>query len=179
MEQDLKKKSMLAGILVVGLVIGVTLNNSTKPSALSGSVNASDWKQVTLQDVSTGENFTMAELEKPVLVETFAVWCPTCTRQQVEIQKLHKRTNITSVSLDVDPNEDASKIRSHIQRNGFSWRYAISPIELTNMLRAKFGNSVANPPTAPVILVCENDSRRLPDGVKPVSTLQEEIEKGC
>lgn len=178
MEQDLKQKLILGSVLAAGLLIGVALNSSGQLDT-GEPVNASDWRQVSLQDVSSGENFTVAELEKPLLVETFAVWCPTCTRQQVEIQKLHEKTNITSVSLDVDQNEDASKVKSHVERNGFSWRYAISPIELTNKLRKKFGNSIANPPSTPVILVCENSSRRLQDGVKTVSTLQEEVEKGC
>lgn len=179
MDKDWKNYVLLAGILGLGLLAGLTLNDSAFSRGPLDSVNTSDWKETTLQEVSSGENFTIAELEKPVLIETFAVWCPTCTRQQVEIEKVHNSTDVTSVSLDVDLNEDPEKVRNHVERNGFDWRYAISPIELTNKLRKKFGTSIANPPSAPVILVCEEGSRRLPDGVKTASTLQEEIEKGC
>jgi hypothetical protein len=42
----------------------------------------SDWMRIPLKDISTGENFTVADFAgRPVLLETFAVWCPTCTKQ--------------------------------------------------------------------------------------------------
>jgi peroxiredoxin len=132
-----------------------------------------------LEDVNSGETFTVAELEKPVLVETFAVWCPTCTNQQREIREFHEQSNTTSVSLNVDSNEDEEQITRHTEENGFDWRYAVSPPELTRILVNEYGTTIANPPSAPAILVCENGTRRLPNGVKPVSKLQEEVEKGC
>ena len=173
-----KREKILAGstaILLALIVFGATQNtgqgNNTAPN--------SDWQEVELNDVNSGEAFTVAELEKPVLVETFAVWCPTCTNQQTEIKEFHEQSNVTSVSLNVDSNEDAQQIKRHTEENGFDWRYAISPPELTRMLVNEYGTTIANPPSAPAILVCENGSRRLPNGVKPVSKLQEEVAKGC
>jgi len=160
--------------LTVFIAFGST-NNSGKP----GTVNATEWQEVELEDVEGEESFTVAGLEKPLLVETFAVWCPTCTNQQNEIKELKKISNVTSVSLDVDSNEDEQQIRRHREENGFGWRYAISPPELTRLLIQEYGNSIANPPSAPVILVCEDGSRRLPNGVKTASTLQQEIKEGC
>jgi hypothetical protein len=86
---------------------------------------------------------------------------------------------VTSVSLNVDPNEDEQQIKEHTQENGFDWRYAVSPTELTRALVQEYGPSMANPPSAPAVLVCENSTRKLQNGVKPVSKLREEIEEGC
>lgn len=178
MNQERQKKVALGGVLVLGLFLGLALNSSNTGNSGS-SLEDRSWQEVNLTDVRNGEQFTVAELDKPVLIETFAVWCTTCTRQQQEIKKLHGEVNFTSVSLNVDPNEGESKIRNHIQREGFDWRYAISPIQMTNTLREEYDNTIANPPSAPVILVCENETRRLQNGVKPASKLEEEIRRGC
>ncbi len=172
-----RKTYILAGsalALAIFVAFGATQNART-----TGAVNSSAWQEVELQDVNSGDSFTVTELEKPLLVETFAVWCPTCTNQQNEIKKLKEDSNVTSVSLDVDSNEDEQQISRHTEENGFDWRYAISPPELTRMLIQEYGNSIANPPSAPVVLVCENSSRRLSNGVKTASTLQQEIQEGC
>lgn len=167
-------------LIALGSLAILGLGFQALPESDTGSNSSSaDWKQIQLKDVSTGETFTVAELEKPVLVESFAVWCPTCTRQQQELKKLHSGTDVRSVSIDVDPNEDASKVRQHVNRHGFDWRYAIAPSEMTRQLVEEYGNSIAHPPSAPAVLVCENGTRKLPNGVKPVSKLKEEIEKGC
>lgn len=175
----MRKEEVLkaSGVLLLGLSLGLVLNISSQGD--SSEFNGSDWQNVTLQDVSTGENFTVSGLEKPVLVETFAVWCPTCTRQQQEVKQLHRESNITSVSLDVDPNEDTQKVRDHIQRNNFSWRYAIAPADMTKSLVDEYGPSLANPPSTPVVLVCEEGTRKLENGVKTASELQQEVNKGC
>ncbi|PSG99071.1 MAG: hypothetical protein BRC29_02995 [Nanohaloarchaea archaeon SW_7_43_1] len=138
-----------------------------------------DWKQVELEDVRSGETYTVAELEKPVLIETFAVWCTTCTKQQKETQEFHSKSEVTSVSLNVDPEEDRENIQEHLNRHGFDWRYSISPTSLTRSLISDHGRVMVNPPSAPMVLVCKDGERKLPTGVKPVSKLHEEVEKGC
>ena len=184
MEQDLKNYIVLAGILGIGLVTGFALNSSGSGSGPGGSLDGSDWRNTTLQDVSTDENFTITGLEKPVVVETFAVWCTTCSRQQSEIKDIHGSVEFSSVSLNVDRNENREKIIQHKETNNFTWTYAISPISLTNQLRERFGNSIANPPSAPVILVCEDGARRIQkegfgSPVKSSKMLEEEIKLGC
>lgn len=173
---DTRETILIAStILLIGLIaVGVTQNSGNK-----NTVNATEWQQVELEDVNSGETYTVAELEKPLLVETFAVWCPTCTNQQNEIKKYHEQSNITSVSLDVDSNEDKQQIRRHTEENGFDWRYSVSPPGLTRMLVNEYGTTIANPPSAPVILVCEDGTRRLENGVKSASKLEEEVQKGC
>ena len=142
-----------------------------------------DWKTVPLTDVRSGETFTINDFAgKTVLVESFAVWCPVCTKQQQEIQKLHEevREAVISISLDTDPNEDAQKVLDAVQERGFTWRFAVSPPELTKVLIQEFGSAVVNAPIAPVILVCKDQSARLLGrGTKSVEELKAEIQRGC
>lgn len=177
MNLDKRGAILATSALFVVALIASGVNQGSSGEAVQTA--NSTWQQVELEDVNSGQSFTVAELDKPVLIETFAVWCTTCTRQQQEIKKLHEQSGVTSVSLNVDVNEDGEKIRQHTQRQGFDWRYAVSPPELTRSLVEQYGNSIRHPPSAPVVLVCENSTRRLPNGVKPVSKLQEEIERGC
>jgi cytochrome oxidase Cu insertion factor (SCO1/SenC/PrrC family) len=175
-ELDRKDYILISSAAVLVLVVGFGILQDGEERK---SVKAGNWQEIELDDVNSEETFSVAELEKPVLVETFAVWCPTCTRQQQEIKELHQDSKVTSVSLNVDPNEDEQQIRRHTHENGFDWRYAISPTELTRALVQEYGASMANPPSAPAVLVCKNGTRKLQNGVKPVSKLKEEVEKGC
>lgn len=143
-----------------------------------------DWRDVELENVLTGETFRISDFAgKPILLETFAVWCPTCKRQQEQIQALHASVgdDVISISLDVDPNESAELVRDHADSNGFDWNYAISPVELTRALMAEFGTTIVASPSAPVVLICadQTHARLLGRGVKRVAKLLDEIDEGC
>lgn len=141
---------------------------------------ASGWLGRELTDVTTGETFTVGQFDGPVVLETFAVWCPTCTAQQETLGELRSRMgeDVTVVSLNIDPNEDASKVRSHAADHGFDWRYAVSPPELTQRLVDEFGSVVTSAPSAPVVVVCPDGSAQLIDqrGVKSADTIANRIE---
>lgn len=145
--------------------------------------NSLPWLEMSLTDVQTNQPFAIADFKgKPVLLESFAVWCPTCTKQQQEINKLHEEVGdaVISISLDTDPNEDELNVKEHIQRYGFSWRYAVASADFTKQLIDLFGIKVVNAPSAPVVLICADQSYRLlPSGVKTAEELKEEIEMGC
>jgi thiol-disulfide isomerase/thioredoxin len=138
---------------------------------------------IELTDVATGETFTIADFEgRPVLLESFAVWCPTCLAQQREMKELLEShgEDIVHISLDTDPNEDEDKVRGHLERNGLDWYFAVSPVELTNALIDQFGLNVVSAPRAPVVLICEDQSARfLRSGVKSAEELLSEVEEGC
>lgn len=168
-----KKTAILTGITIIGLSLGLLLSSG-------GNENRTQsWENVEITDVRNGDTYTVNSLERPVVVESFAVWCPTCTRQQKEIKELHGKINFTSVSLNVDTNEDQEKIRKHIQENSFDWRYSVSPARLTQSLINEFDSSVAQPPSAPVIILCDNKSTKLENGVKTASKLENEIRDRC
>jgi hypothetical protein len=116
------------------------------------------------------------------LIESFAVWCPTCLEQQEKIKELKLREGdaIVHISLDTDPNENEAKVREHMETHGFDWYFVIPPIELTRALIDEFGLGIVNAPTAPVVLICEDQSSRfLERGVKSADELLSEVKKGC
>tara|TARA_Y100000310_G_scaffold345863_1_gene471794 strand:- start:55647 stop:56228 length:582 start_codon:yes stop_codon:yes gene_type:complete len=144
---------------------------------------AETWMNIELTDVNSGNVFKISDHKgKKVLLESFAVWCPLCTKQQSNIKKLHEEIGdeVVSISIDTDPNEDAALVKDHAEGNGFDWAYAVAPKDFTTSLIDQFGNAVVNAPSAPVILVCEDGtSRKMPSGVKSVAKLKAEIAEGC
>ena len=180
-------------IIFVGIVVLVALaflfipqNSMDEITRINGADGANEdselfpaWQFIELTDVRTGVKFTVNSFfGKPVLLESFAVWCPTCAKQQEEIKKLHEEIgdSVVSISLDTDPNEDAQRVLKFIEENDFGWYYAVSPVEMTQLLVDDFGNSIVNAPSAPVILICEDGSyKRLENGVKRVDELKGEI----
>ncbi|MCH7568613.1 MAG: redoxin family protein [Nanoarchaeota archaeon] len=180
-------------IIVLAIVVfffagGKSFINIGGSSGGSGSASAPgetrEWMNFELTDVATGEIFKISDFAgKPILLESFAVWCPTCTKQQKEIKGLHDEVgdSVISISLDTDPSEDEDRIRSHINANDFTWYYAISPIDMTQSLIDEFGVSIVSAPTAPMILICEDGSfRKLGGfGARSVDKLKSEIAKGC
>ena len=153
----------------------------------NGNAGNSVWLNTELTDVRTGESFRISDFEgKPILLETFAVWCPTCTRQQEKIKDFHEEPgyseeDVVSISLNVDPSEDEERVREHIERNGFHWRYAVSPEGATQSLIEDFGVGITSAPSVPMVLICGDLSHRKLGGfgVRSVDELKEEIAAGC
>ncbi|WP_406660166.1 redoxin family protein [Methanolobus sp. ZRKC3] len=170
-------------LLCFMIIISISVISGCAETDTVDSEPAGDWRDIELTDVRTGEVFKISDFEgKTVLIESFAVWCPTCLKQQQETKILSdmEDENVIHIGLDTDPNEDEEIVRNHAQSNGFDWYYAVSPVEFTQSLIDQFGVGVVNAPSAPVILICEDQSTRLlRNGVKPAEELQEEIEKGC
>ncbi len=184
------RRMVFSGIVLL-LVAGIIVLGGCSPAAddgepadiAGGEVVGRPWMDIELRDVASGETFTIGDYAgRPVLLESFAVWCPTCTTQQRQIGKLKEREgdSIVHISLDTDPNENDATIEEHLARNGFDWYYAISPIELTQALIDDFGLAIVNAPGAPIVLVCADQSTRmLRRGVKTADDLLAEVEDGC
>ena len=149
-----------------------------------GQVSAAeDWRSVPLEDVRTGQFFTINDfVGKTVLLETFAIWCPTCSKQQDQIDQLHhdlRGEDVISISLDVDPNESPSQVREYAERKGYDWYYAVAPPEMTQMLMDEFGVVIVAASSVPVIMICpDKQARLLGRGLKTADRLQTEIAKG-
>ncbi|WP_416840005.1 TlpA family protein disulfide reductase [Haloferax sp. DFSO52] len=139
------------------------------------------WYTTELTDVRTGETFTIEQLtDRPVLVETFAVWCSNCLSQQKEMINFHEAVgdDVLTVALDIDPNEDAEKVREHADRHGFDWRYALSPESVTKSLTDEFGSSMASAPTVPMLRVCpDGTATRIKNGFKSTDYLREQVDE--
>ncbi len=179
-------KAVLIVLLVLSVVIGCSMDTQVaegEPLDRSTAVNSEesepvDWKTAELTDIS-GNTFSISDFSgTPVLVESFAVWCPLCTRQQRIMKELHEEVGdtVVSISLNTDPNEDVEIVADHVARHNFDWRYVISPSGVTQGLINEFGVGVVNAPSVPVVLVCADQSSSLLDrGVKSVDELKEAI----
>lgn len=176
------KRTALAlaiGLLVGGLIVSQLFASQSTDMETSEEVVLPEWAQSELTDAVSGDIFRLSDYAgKTILVESFAVWCSNCLRQQREMAKLIELTGegIVHVSLNTDPNEDLDKVRAHALRYEFSWLYAVAPIEMTQALIAEFGLTVVNAPRAPVILINADGSfRLLPNGIKTAEELLAEI----
>ncbi len=177
------KKIILISIIISLLIFSGCYTTPKQIEEKTSKVLEGDWKDVSLTDVSTKETFKISDFKgKPILLESFAVWCPTCRKQQEKIKQLHEElgSSVISISLDTDPNEEESQVIEHQNRYGFDWLFAVSPVEVTQALIDEFSISVVNAPSAPVILICEDQSARLlKRGIKSAEELKQEIDKGC
>lgn len=182
----MKNKNIILGaiaIIAIIVIIFIFSGDSEETSIEVTSEPAGNWINFELKDVATGETFKISDFsDKPVLLESFAVWCPTCTRQQRVTKNLEEEVgnSIVSISIDTDPNEDEARVQKHIDDNGFNWYYVVAPIEFTRSLIDQFGIDIVNAPSAPMVLICDGQkARQLGSGVKSVETLKLEVSLGC
>ena len=140
-----------------------TSNPTSSPEPDDAPVLTSDpLHAVMLTDVRTGSSFSLGELaaQRPVLLETMAVWCTTCLSQQRAVREAHALADFESVSLDIDPNERADQLAEYAEREGFDWRFAVADASIATQLRDRFGQAVLNPPSTPIILLMPSGSVR-------------------
>jgi cytochrome oxidase Cu insertion factor (SCO1/SenC/PrrC family) len=169
-------RSVLA-ILILAL-LGVAGCSAGPPTAASaGGSGAPDWTRISLTEVTSGETFTIAGFKgRVVLLEAMATWCPTCRQEGNEVKKLHQAlggSKVVSVSIDVDPNEDATLLAKYASGSSFDWRFAVAPKELGRALADAYGEEWLNPPYAPMLIVDRNgEIHPLPDYLKSADTLQ-------
>lgn len=85
---------------------------------------------------------------------------------------------MTLVAINVDPNEDESAVRGHVDRHGLVGHFAVPPQSMLDDMVGEFGASLVTPPTSPVVLLSadQTEARLLERGVKTVDDLLAEIE---
>lgn len=144
-------------LLLISLVL--TGCGTSQPSAPPVSPTAlPEWFDFELIDVQTGESFSMNDFAgKVVLLETMAMWCPTCLFQSDEMGELHEMLDhpddLVLVSLDVDVNEDATSLKEYSQEYGFEWHFAIATLEVARALGNLYSAQYLNPPLAPMLII--------------------------
>lgn len=135
-----------------------------------------------LVDVVSGETFTLRQLaaDRPVLVETMAIWCTTCQAQQREVVVAHERAEFHSVGINVDPNERAEDLAEYAERHGFDWRFVKADAGLVQLFTDAYGFAVTNPPSTPTFIISTDGLiRALPFGkVRGAEELIEELASG-
>jgi thiol-disulfide isomerase/thioredoxin len=143
---------------------GPTDNVSCGPSTAadpSGPPASSDsalpaWQRLEITDVD-GVTFTLADcIGTPVLVELFATWCSTCRQQLPKTQEaavtLGDQAAVIALSVETDIDPDA--VAQYADDLDFpDIRFAVMSPELLAAFVEQFGNSVANPPSTPKIVI--------------------------
>jgi hypothetical protein len=141
------------------------------------------WTKIPLTDAVTGEQFTIDGLVKqgkPVLIHTFAVWCPACSMQLHESEDMltNSPDEFTIVGIDIDPNENQDMVKRHIEKEKFVGHFAASPRELTRGLVSTFGTSFALelPQT---VIVCSRTVNHIGSGLFKSQTLKSALSQVC
>jgi hypothetical protein len=174
MGEEMSPTEAMTGMATAEPMMG---QETPTPEAMMGT----DWFNAELTDVNTGESFKVADFHgKVVLVETMAVWCSTCFRQQKEVQALHEllgmRDDLVSLGLDIDPNETAGTLKAYTNQNGFDWLYAVALVDVAREIGHLYGDQFLNPPSAPMLIIDrQGQAHPLPFGVKSAQTLQEAL----
>ena len=140
------------------------------------------WFSAVLTDVQSGQTFSINDYHgKVVLLETLAIWCSNCKKQQIQVKALHEalgtHADLISIGLDIDPNENAGDLKSYTASNGFDWTYAVAPVEVVREISSLYGDQFLNPPSTPMLVVDRNGQvHTLPFGIKSAAQLQEFLE---
>jgi len=148
----------------------------------SGMMEAPAWFGAQLTNVRSGETFTINDFKgKVVLVETLAMWCPNCKKQQMQVQALHEQLgdnpDFISIGLDIDPNENGEDLKAYTDSNGFDWIYAVAPAEVSRELGNLYGAEFLNPPSTPMFIIDrKGEVHPLPFGIKSAEDLLKAIE---
>lgn len=186
-EKQTRRRVLLAAGATAALAgcIGGDSDGSDSDGADTTSSDGDDtpaeWQSVTLMDATTDEEFSIAEVDQPVVLHTFATWCSTCRRQQGSLADAYDRNSdeVTFVDVTIDENDDPDDLRSHAEENDFGWRFAVAPAEMTRGLVDQFGQRVAVAPQSPVILVCPDGSTTELDKGVSASEIESALDENC
>jgi len=114
------------------------------------------WQTMTITDVD-GATFTLDDFQgTPVLVETFATWCPNCREQLQDTNALAAAAGddaqVIALSIETDLSPDA--VRAYAEDNGFGdVRFAVMTPELLAAFVDAYGNTIANAPSTPKLVI--------------------------
>ena len=145
-------------------------------------MEAPAWFSASLTNVHNDEAFTISDLKgKVILVETMAVWCSNCLKQQTQVKTLHaslgERDDFVSIGIDIDPNEDAAKLKSFVEGNGFDWKYVVAPADVSRDISSLYGPQFLNPPSTPMLIIDRHgEAHPLPFGIKSADDLMKALQ---
>jgi len=141
-----------------------------------------DWFDVELTDVQTGKTFSMNDYAgKVILVETMAIWCPSCVIQATQVGKLREALgnpdDLISVSLDVDSHEDEATLKEYASSYRFDWHFAVAPLSVERALGNLYSAEYLNPPLSPMLVIDRaGNVYQLDYGIKDAEALRKIVE---
>ncbi|MDD3573615.1 TlpA family protein disulfide reductase [Methanospirillum sp.] len=175
---------MLGMLIMILLCTGCLASEEVPEIAYSETASPElAWITTSMTDVATGERFTikdLAEQGKPVILHSFAVWCPGCSMQLLESTKLQAAypDKYVVVALDVDPNDNAAKVKRHQESNKFKGIFTTAPTDVTRSLINAYGlGFIQSIPQT--IVICDKTATYLEDGVFKADTLKKALDSIC
>jgi len=139
------------------------------------------WFATPMTDVNTGRPFSIRDFTgKVILVDVMATWCPTCQGEMSQVKQLiadeaaaGQGGDLVAISLDVDPNEDATILEKYAAQNGFDWRIAVAPVSVVRFLTDHYDQAYMNPPLQPMLFIDRDGGvYGLPTGIKSADSLR-------
>jgi cytochrome oxidase Cu insertion factor (SCO1/SenC/PrrC family) len=155
---------------------------SKKTPVASAMTEIPAWYSASLTNTNTGQAFMINDFKgKVVLVETMAIWCPTCLKQQGEVKALRallgQRDDFVSIGLDIDPNEDSASLKSYVEGNDFNWLHAVATTEVAQDISKHYGDQFLNPPSTPILIIDRHgEAHPMPFGLKSADELMKFIQ---
>lgn len=139
------------------------------------------WRTAELTDVTTDETFAIADIDSPVLVHPFAIWCSTCNSQNEEIDALQRAQPHEVVQLNIGDDEGRDDVAAYATENGYAdhSRFAVAPANVAGALVDEFGPTAVSPPQSPVIVVCPDGSAHELDKIASAETIETTVETSC
>ena len=147
----------------------------------AGMMDSPNWFSVSLTDARTGDAFSINDFQgKVVLVETMAIWCSNCLKQQGQVKALHEqlgmRDDFVSIGLNIDPNETTDALKVYVEDKGFDWLYAVPSKDVSREIASLYGDQFLNPPSTPIVVIDRNgEAHPLPFGIKSADELMEAL----
>jgi len=146
-----------------------------------GDMMSPDWFSEPLTNARNGETFTIADFKgKVILVETMAIWCSNCLKQQQQVYDLHQMfdaDNFVSVGIDIDSRENIEALNAYIIDNEFNWYYAVAPEHVAREIGNLYGSQFLNPPSTPMLIIdSHGEVHTLPFGIKDAEVLFETLQ---
>lgn len=173
---------MADGVATVAPSTSPRAADVTEVARPSASPERPAWFDLEMTDVRTGDVFTINDFAgKVVLLETMAVWCPTCRRQGDEVLRLHELlgnpADLVSISLDTAMTEDADTLKHYAETLGYDWNIALAPLLVARALGNLYSAQYLNPPVSPMLIIDrDGEVLGLPFGLKSAESLQGVVE---
>lgn len=144
-------------IVLMAMTACAPASSAPSGSTTNGTTTTTAVQDIAFTDARDGKPIKISDFKgKTVVIEAMAAWCSNCLNQQrqaLESLKQIDPATIVYISLGVDSSEDAALLAAYAEKNGFTWRFAVSNPELTKALVAQFDRSVTNPSAVPIFFV--------------------------
>jgi len=169
-------------VFVLSACTFTTKTSEPQSNIIPAATFVPDWFNMEMTDVQTGETFSMNDYAgKVVLLETMAIWCPSCVIQATQVGKLHEALgnpeDLISVTLDVDSHEDDAALKEYASSYRFDWHFAVAPLLVERALGNLYSAEYLNPPLSPMLIIDRDGNvHQLDYGIKDAEALQKIVE---